>query len=129
MEAEFKYEDLRVAMLLLERNDLMFSFDLKSGYHHVDIAHEHWKYLGFTWKSHYYIIFTVLHFGLSSAGYIFTKLVCAMVGYRRAKGGTVEELSPCSCRDCWVTSKGSRFCPVFTTCGRYYSIEVCSRSH
>ena len=38
----FKYEDLRVAMLLLERNDFMFSFDLKSGYHHVDIAQEHW---------------------------------------------------------------------------------------
>ena len=45
----FKYEDLRVAMLLLERNDFMFSFDLKSGYHHVDIAQEHWKYLGFRW--------------------------------------------------------------------------------
>ena len=38
----FKYEDLRGAMLLLERNDFMFSFDLKSGYHHVNIAQEHW---------------------------------------------------------------------------------------
>ena len=38
---KFKYEDLRVAMLLLERGDYMFSFDLKSGYHHVDIAKEH----------------------------------------------------------------------------------------
>ena len=35
---KFKYEDLRVAMLLLEKNDFL---DLKSGYHHVDIAHEH----------------------------------------------------------------------------------------
>ena len=62
----------------------MFSFDLKSGYH-VNIAQEHWKYLGFTWKSHYYV-FTVLPFGLSSACYIFTKLVRPMVGYWRAKG-------------------------------------------
>ena len=36
-----------MAMLLLEKGDYMFSFDLKSGYHHVDIAKEHWKYLGF----------------------------------------------------------------------------------
>ena len=28
----FKYEDLRVAMLLFEKGDYLFSFDLKSGY-------------------------------------------------------------------------------------------------
>ena len=37
----FKYEDLRVAMLLFERDNFMFSFDLKSGYHHVDISKTH----------------------------------------------------------------------------------------
>ena len=37
---KFKYEDLRVAMLLFEKGDFLFSFDLKSGYHHVDIALE-----------------------------------------------------------------------------------------
>ena len=63
----------------------LFSFDLKSGYHHVDIAQEHLKYLGLTWKGHYYV-FTVLPFGLSSACYIFTKLVRPMVGYWRKKG-------------------------------------------
>ena len=82
---KFKYEDLRVAMLLLEHNDFMFSFDLKSGYHHVDIAQKHWRYLGFAWSGHYYV-FTVLPFGLSSACYIFTKLVRPLVGYWRAKG-------------------------------------------
>ena len=82
---KFKYEDLRVAMLLLEKNDFLFSFDLKSGYHHVDIAREHWKYLGFLWQGRYYV-FTVLPFGLSSACYIFTKLVRPLVGYWRAKG-------------------------------------------
>ena len=29
--------------------DYVFSFDLKSGYHHVDIFPEHWQYLGFSW--------------------------------------------------------------------------------
>ena len=82
---KFKCEDLRVAMLLLEMGDYMFSFDLKSGYHHVDIAKEHWKYLGFSWESRFYV-FTVLPFGLSSACYIFTKLVRPLVRYWRESG-------------------------------------------
>ena len=82
---KFKYEDLRVAMLLLKQGDLLFSFDLKSGYHHVDICKEHWKYLGFSWKGQCYV-FTVLPFGLSSACYIFTKLVRPLVGYWRKVG-------------------------------------------
>ena len=28
----------------------MFSFDLKSGYHHIDIAQEHQTFLGFSWR-------------------------------------------------------------------------------
>ena len=28
----------------------MFSFDLKSGYHHIDIFPEHRKFLAFSWK-------------------------------------------------------------------------------
>ena len=47
-----------MAMLLLEKRDFLFSFDLKSGYHHVDIAREHWKYLG----SHGKTDFTYLQF-------------------------------------------------------------------
>ncbi len=31
---KFKYEDLRIAMLLFEKGDFLFSFDLKSGYHY-----------------------------------------------------------------------------------------------
>ena len=46
----------------------MFTFDLKSGYHHVDICPAQCKYLGFAWESdgvkHYYV-FTVLPFGLA----------------------------------------------------------------
>ena len=82
---KFKYEDLQVAMLLFERGDYLFSFDLKSGYHHVDIAPPHCKYLGFAWEGHFYV-FTVLPFGLSSACYMFTKLLRPLVRYWRAKG-------------------------------------------
>ena len=80
-----KYEDLRVAMLLFEKGDFLFSFDLKSGYHHVDIAKEHWKYLGFSWHTRFFV-FTVLPFGLVSACYMFTKLVRPLVKYWRGHG-------------------------------------------
>ena len=46
---KFKYEDIRVAMAMFEKGEWMFSFDLKSGYHHVDVAQQHRKYLGFEW--------------------------------------------------------------------------------
>ena len=81
----FKYEDLIVAMNLFEKGDYLFSFDLKAGYHHIDIAEEHCKYLGFSWQKRYYV-FTVLPFGLSTACYIFTKIVRPLVHYWRAKG-------------------------------------------
>ena len=81
----FKYEDLRIAMLLLEKGDYLFSFDLKSGYHHVEIAEVHHKYLGFAWDDKFYV-FTVLPFGLASACYIFTKLLRPLVAYWRSKG-------------------------------------------
>ena len=77
---KFKYEDLRVAMLLFESGDYLFLFDLKSGYHHVDIADHHCKYLGFAWDGHFYV-FTVLPFGLATACYIFTKLLRPLVRY------------------------------------------------
>ena len=44
-----KYEDIRLIMLMFQKGDYMFTFDLKSSYHHVDIHREHWKYLGFAW--------------------------------------------------------------------------------
>ena len=34
---KFKYEDLRVAMMLFNPGEWMCKFHLKSGYHHIDI--------------------------------------------------------------------------------------------
>ena len=85
----FKYEDLRVAALLFEKHEFLFKFDLKSGYHHVDIYPEYQKYLGFQWDidgvTGYYV-FAVLPFGLSMACYIFTKLMRPLVRYWRGRG-------------------------------------------
>ena len=78
----FKYEDLHIAALMFEANDFLFKFDLKSGYHHVDIHLEHVKYLGFQWTEKgvtRYYVFTVLLFGLSTACYLFTKLMRPLI--------------------------------------------------
>ena len=54
------------------------NFDLKSGYHHVDIHADYWQYLGFSWKGKdgavVYYMFRVLPFGLATAPFVFTKL-------------------------------------------------------
>ena len=57
----------------------LFKFDLKIGYHHVEIFQEHRKYLSFYWDFddgvNRYYSFSVLPFGLSSVPYVFTKLL------------------------------------------------------
>ena len=84
----FKYEDLRTAALMFEVNEYLFKFDLKSGYHHVDIHPDYQKYLGFQWETHGKVnnyVFTVLPFGLSSACYLFTKLMRPLIRHWRGK--------------------------------------------
>ena len=46
---KFKYEDLRSLSQVLQEGHWFFTWDLKSGYHHVDISPDHQKYLGFAW--------------------------------------------------------------------------------
>ena len=67
----------------------MFTFELKSGYHHLDIFSEHWQYLGFAWNDGpvtKYYTFTVLPFGLSTACYAFTKLMRPLIKLWRGRG-------------------------------------------
>ena len=81
---KFKYEDLRVALLMFQKDDFLFKFDLKSGYHHVDIYEPHQKYLSFAWETEgkvSYFVFAVMPFGLSSACYTFTKLLRPLIKY------------------------------------------------
>lgn len=66
----------------------MIKFDLTSGYHHINIHPDFIRYLGFSWNfngSERYFVFTVLPFGLSSVGYIFTKVLRPLVLHWRAK--------------------------------------------
>ena len=80
---------MRQGRRLLQEIKCLFKFDLKSGYHHLDIFKPHQKYLGFAWETdgqqHFYV-FTVLHFGLSTACYVFTKLMRPLIRYWRGRG-------------------------------------------
>ena len=74
---------------MFEVNEYLSKFDLKSGYHHVDIHPEHQKYLGFQWETHDKVknyVFIVLLFGLSSACYLFTKLMRPLIRHWRGRG-------------------------------------------
>ena len=46
---KFKCEDWRVLLSYVNRGDFLFSFGLKSGYHHFDIFSDHQTFLGFSW--------------------------------------------------------------------------------
>ena len=83
---KFKYKDLRTAALLFETH---VKFDLKSGYHHVNIHPEHFQFLGFQWEDKGRpgcYVFVVLPFGLCTAPYLFTKLMRPLVKLWRGKG-------------------------------------------
>ena len=67
----------------------MFKFDLKSGYHHVDIYCDHLKFLGFRWDSEgcpQFYVFTILLLGLLTACYVFTKLLRPMIRHWQGRG-------------------------------------------
>jgi len=40
-----KYEDWKIALAYFQKNSYMISFDLKSGYNHIDIFKEHQFFL------------------------------------------------------------------------------------
>ena len=88
-----KYEDLRTVLQMFLPGMSVFSFDLKSAYHHIDICEEHRKFLSFKWPPSdgcmKFYEFKVLPFGLTSAPYVFTKVVRQLVKYWRGRGDLI----------------------------------------
>ena len=71
--------------------ECLFTFDLKSVYHHVPIYEKHREYLGFSWtfegQGHVrYFVFNVFPFGVSTEAHIFTKILRSVVRYWRENG-------------------------------------------
>ena len=74
---------------MFDVGDFIFSYDLISAYHHIEIFEEHEQYLGLAWffegKIRYFV-FAVLSFGISTTGYIFSKVLREVVKDFRSKG-------------------------------------------
>ena len=82
---KFKYESVKEVSNLCKLGDFLFSVDLKSGYHHVDVHPDFWGFLGFEWQGQFYV-FCQLPFGLATACYVFTKLIRQLVQRWRKLG-------------------------------------------
>ena len=84
-----KFEDWKTFQNYVKRGSFMYKFDMRHGYHHIDIFREYQTYLGFSWfykgKLRYFV-FTVLPFGLSVGPYCFTKIIRALVKFWRSNG-------------------------------------------
>ena len=87
---KFKYENLKTVADIFEKDFTFGTFDLRHGYHHIPIAEEDQKYLGFSWTfpdgRTRFFVFLVLPFGLASACYAFTKLMRPLVKKWRSMG-------------------------------------------
>ena len=84
-----KFEDWKTFQNYISSENYLFKFDLKSGYHHIEIFQPHLTYLGFQWEVDgvpRYFCFAVLPFGLSTAPYIFTKVCRPLVKLWRFHG-------------------------------------------
>ena len=87
---KFKYEDLRSLPQVLQEGHWFFTWNVKSGYHHVDsISSDRQKCLGFAWPFIgvlRYFTFADLPFGLNSACFCCTKLFRPLVKRWRSMG-------------------------------------------
>ena len=87
---KFKCEDLSVATQIFDKEYYLFKFNLKSGFHHIEIFPEHRKYLAFAWDfgtgKFRYFQFCVLPFVLSSAPFIFTQILKPLQKSWRSRG-------------------------------------------
>ena len=81
----FKIEDIRTAINILCKNDLMCKIDLKDAYFLVPVHESHKKFLRFEFNGQLYQ-FTVLPFGLSTSPYVFTKILKPVINILRLKG-------------------------------------------
>lgn len=81
----FKMEDIRTASKLLTKDSFMVNIDLKEAYFLLPIHKSHRKYLRFIFNENLYE-FSCLPFGLSSAPYIFTKILNPVITELRSKG-------------------------------------------
>ena len=85
----FRYEDIRVAEEMFENGSFLFTYDLKSAYHHIMINPIFRTYFGQAWVINgeiKYYVFHCLPFGISVASHIFSKILRHVVKFLRSSG-------------------------------------------
>jgi hypothetical protein len=70
----FRYERLRDLLAFTEQGSFMATWDLKSGYFHIPIHRDYWKYFCFRIGGIVFY-FKVLCFGFAQACFVFTKVM------------------------------------------------------
>ncbi|KAL7299668.1 hypothetical protein TKK_0007426 [Trichogramma kaykai] len=80
-------EDLRTAIQLIFPNYYLASIDLKDAFHSIPLHNESRKYVRFCYLGKLYQ-FVALPFGITSAPYIFTKIMKCVIRTLRGKGFT-----------------------------------------
>ncbi len=96
---KFKFEGLKDLSELAEKGDHAVSFDLTSGYYHVELHPRTRTYTGFEWKGNYYF-YNCLPFGLATDPWLFSKVRREVVIYWR-KGASTTSLT-------WTSASSQR---------------------
>lgn len=78
-------ESIKDVIKLIDKNEYLASLDIKDSYYLIPVDSEYRKYLKFQFENKLYC-FNCLPFGLSSAPYVFTKLMKPVVEYLRSRG-------------------------------------------
>ena len=81
----FKFEWLSDIADMAEKDEFSLSYDLTSGYYHVALLPESRRFIGLKWKGIYYQ-YNCLPFGLSTAPWVFSKIIRELVMYWGSKG-------------------------------------------
>ena len=79
---KFIYEGIEEVLKITKPNDLIITWDLEQGFHHIPVADEHSKYLCFKWKGVHYN-WMVTPFGGNFSPYFFCKTVREVIKYLR----------------------------------------------
>ena len=84
-----KLDGLEPFLNIVDPSGYMIAFDLKSGFHHIEINVSQHQFLGFSYHDHKgrlrYFRFVVLPFGLASATLIFSKMLRQLIKVWRAQ--------------------------------------------
>ena len=79
---KFQYDGIETVCEYIQPLDELVTVDLKSGFHHVPVLKAHQKYLGFKWRSVWYV-WQVLPFGLGCSPWYFYKVLRPVVQFLR----------------------------------------------